>query len=42
MPVDIAPHTTFGKQVHIVLTCQQAHIIDLWYAGSKKLDRTCQ
>ncbi len=42
MSVDIATNTAFGEQVHIVLTCQQAHIIDLWHTRSKELNRACQ
>ncbi len=42
MPVDIPADAGPGKQVHIIFTCQQTHIIDLRYAGSEKLDRTRQ
>ena len=42
MAIDIVPNTTFGKQGHIILTCQQAYIIDLLYTRSKELVRSGQ
>jgi hypothetical protein len=38
--VNVAADACALQQVHVIRTGQQTHIVDLWYAWSKELDRT--